>query len=145
MYRHDGDHDSSVFVRNAIVLSKQAAKYSANCPHIGLFDCKSKFLFDFKDPVRFRHAGRDERIPKGCWFAEPDYRNRSLSTRRLTFRKLLWAFVARALIEWKTDEKVANLLNPHCNVDRHKAFMKLAGEWAKNEAKARKRICWSSR
>jgi hypothetical protein len=135
----DGDHDPSVFVRNAIVLSKQAAKYWANCPHVALFDYNSMFLFDFNNPVRFRHHGRTELIPKGCWFAEPDYKHRPFSTKQLTFRRLLWAFVARALVEWKTDEKVVNLFKPDCNVDRHKALTKLADQWAKNEAKARKR------
>ncbi|RAK88471.1 hypothetical protein BO79DRAFT_173240 [Aspergillus costaricaensis CBS 115574] len=69
--------------RNAVWLSKQAHKYSEHCPYVAIFDYSAMFLFSFlwqtTKPVR------------GFYFDE------SGRTSGMTFRRLLFAFVVRAL------------------------------------------------
>lgn len=76
--------DGTLLEKNAILLSKQARKYSRNCPYVALFDWNAMFLFTFLP----------ERAPnplRGFYFDEGH------GARDMTFRRLLFAFVARSL------------------------------------------------
>ncbi|KAJ5732703.1 hypothetical protein N7493_004184 [Penicillium malachiteum] len=67
---------------NAVVLSKQAAKYGRACKHVAMFDWSAMFIFDFS-------YGRDR--TKGVFFRE------SATSNGMNFRRLLLAFMLRAL------------------------------------------------
>ncbi|KAJ9259632.1 hypothetical protein DTO271D3_6331 [Paecilomyces variotii] len=72
---------------NAIWLAKQAAKYSADCTDVALFDWNSMFIFNY---IYQRSTIKDGHV-KGTFFRE------SGRSQGMTFRRLLFAFVARAL------------------------------------------------
>ncbi|KAI9932343.1 hypothetical protein ASPWEDRAFT_39767 [Aspergillus wentii DTO 134E9] len=72
---------------NAVWLSKQAAKYAAYCSYVAVFDWNAIFIFNF---TYFKDQTRDQGV-RGIHF------NESGQTRGMTFRRLLFAFVARPL------------------------------------------------
>ncbi|KAL1886495.1 hypothetical protein Plec18167_000426 [Paecilomyces lecythidis] len=78
----------TLFNGNALLLTKQATKYSQKCVDVALFDWTSMFIFDFAD----RLSTTEEGEVKGTYFSE-DRRTR----KGMTFRRQLFAFLARAL------------------------------------------------
>ncbi|KAK2796996.1 hypothetical protein FQN50_009365 [Emmonsiellopsis sp. PD_5] len=71
---------------NAVWLSKQAGKYSEHCASVAVFDWNAMFIFNYLHEQSTRGGA-----VRGTYFDE------SGSTKGMTFRRLLFAFVARAL------------------------------------------------
>ncbi|KAJ6073207.1 hypothetical protein N7467_011292 [Penicillium canescens] len=121
----------TVFRRNATVLSKQAAKYGQLCDHVAIFDYLAMFIFDFSSQVTFQHRGEDRLIPSGCYFVEPAVSDRPLDHNTLNFRKVLWAFVCKALSQWLKSPTVSRILHPTTTLaNRDKGLTKMAIELA---------------
>lgn len=83
-------HSGSLLKKNALLLSKQVTKYAENCHFVGLFSWKTMVLFNYK--LYNTSQIRDEAV-RGFVFQE------SGPIRGMTFRRLLFAFVARAIKE----------------------------------------------
>ncbi|PGH36239.1 hypothetical protein GX50_00924 [[Emmonsia] crescens] len=71
---------------NAVWLSKQAGKYSEHCSSVAVFDWNAMFIFNYLHEQSTRGGA-----VRGTYFDE------SGPTKDMTFRRLLFAFVARAL------------------------------------------------
>ncbi|OJD24534.1 hypothetical protein ACJ73_04106 [Blastomyces percursus] len=71
---------------NAVWLSKQAGKYSEQCASVAVFDWNAMFIFKY-----LHEQSTIGGAVRGTYFDE------SGSTKGMTFRRLLFAFVARAL------------------------------------------------
>ncbi|KAL2373227.1 hypothetical protein BDBG_07812 [Blastomyces gilchristii SLH14081] len=72
--------------KNAVWLSKQAGKYSQQCASVAVFDWNAMFIFNY-----LHEQSTIGGAVRGTYFDE------SGSTKDMTFRRLLFAFVARAL------------------------------------------------
>ncbi|KAL4888049.1 hypothetical protein BDV59DRAFT_189429 [Aspergillus ambiguus] len=83
MARAMAAESSSLLRRNALWLSKQAQKYSRHCPYVAVFDWSAMFIFSF--------LPRSPKPVRGFYFDENG------RTEGMTFRRLLFAFVARPL------------------------------------------------
>ncbi|KAJ5629880.1 hypothetical protein N7528_003537 [Penicillium herquei] len=88
--RPDGPY--TCLEENAIKPAWQAAKYSAHCKHVAVFDWTAMFLFDYRR-MRDPSYGSDK-AARGFFFTESSPRPNYLN-----FRRLLLAFVAEALNE----------------------------------------------
>ncbi|QSS56002.1 hypothetical protein I7I53_04047 [Histoplasma capsulatum var. duboisii H88] len=71
---------------NAVWLSKQAGKYSGHCASVAVFDWTALFIFNYLHEKSTRGGP-----VRGTYFDE------SGPTKGMTFHRLLFAFVARAL------------------------------------------------
>ncbi|PYI00337.1 hypothetical protein BO78DRAFT_402119 [Aspergillus sclerotiicarbonarius CBS 121057] len=83
MARAMGEDGMTLLQHNAVWLSKQAHKYSEYCPYVAIFDYNAMFIFSF-----LRQSTKPVR---GFYFDEYG------RTSGMTFRRLLFAFVARSL------------------------------------------------
>ncbi|KAJ5584625.1 uncharacterized protein N7459_004425 [Penicillium hispanicum] len=86
-------NEETLLQGNAIWLSKQAQKYAEHCPAVAIFDGKAMFLFDFH--LYMRSTRRDEAV-RGIYFDES-----RTNPQQMNFRRLLFAFVARALSRYQ--------------------------------------------
>lgn len=71
---------------NAVWLSKQAGKYSEQCASVAVFDWNAMFIFNY-----LHEQSTIGGAVRGTYFDE------SGSTKGMTFRRLLFAFVVRVL------------------------------------------------
>lgn len=76
---------------NAILLSKQAKKYSRACKDVAIFDWNSMFIFGFHG---VREHSRERRLVRGIYFDESGPIARK---ENITFRLMLLGFLVRAL------------------------------------------------
>ncbi|PYH88129.1 hypothetical protein BO71DRAFT_489002 [Aspergillus ellipticus CBS 707.79] len=81
-----GEAESTLLKNNAIWLSKQVGKYDIGCSDVAVFDWNAMFIFSYTQ----QHSSSDGPV-KGTFFSE------SGQTKGMTFRRLLFAFVARPL------------------------------------------------
>lgn len=78
--------DYTLLRQNAIWLSKQAGKYATICDDVAVFDWNAMFIFNYVDS----NSTEDGPV-RGTYFDE------SGDSHGMTFSRLLFAFVARAL------------------------------------------------
>ncbi|KAJ5908655.1 hypothetical protein N7495_001337 [Penicillium taxi] len=96
------DGEITLLSNNAVILGKQCAKYGKSAKRVGLFDYLSLFLWEFKaDDVDGYQYDR------GFLFSETGEGG------NMTFRKLLFAWIADAVEEWKA----SNLLDERAIVN----------------------------
>jgi hypothetical protein len=70
-------------------------------------------------------------IPSGFYFVEPTVSDIPLDHNTLNFRKVLWAFVCKALSKWLKTPTVSRLLNPSTSLaNRDDGWAKMATELA---------------
>ena len=86
-----GRKDQTLFESNALVVSKQAKKYSEEiAPDVAVFDWEHMFIFDFTD---VREDASDPKLCRGIWFEESAQHQND----KETFRMVLLGFLIRAL------------------------------------------------
>ncbi|EEH34439.1 hypothetical protein PAAG_05488 [Paracoccidioides lutzii Pb01] len=83
---------------NAVWLSKQAGKYSEHCASVAVFDWTAMFIFNYLHEQSTRGGA-----VRGTYFDE------SGPTKGMTFRRLLFAFVARALKRYEATLQDRNM------------------------------------